>query len=58
MPDPYWAAVGRQVEAIRQHIWAYRAKVAARDRATYERMRAMGKRKRKPSRTSHRKKAS
>ena len=46
MPDQYWVEVGRQVEARRQLIWAYRAKTAAKDRKTFERMRSMGKRKR------------
>lgn len=39
MQDPYWEAVGRRVEARMSAIWAARARVAAQDRAMWDRYR-------------------
>lgn len=37
MLDPYWAKVGLQVEAAERLKWAYRHRVATRDREFHER---------------------
>ena len=39
MPNPYWDAVGHQIEAGENLKWAHKRRIAIRDREAHERAR-------------------